>query len=155
MEERNEELPSVPEKEEESASPSPEQEALTDPTPPTEEESSLPDYEAMAAEDLAAIKRLDPAYAPAAHLGELPFAHRFAELRDLGLSVEEALAAAVPRFARSDNRAHLRAVSARAAKAPTGTMSREQLKEARMLFSGLSDQEINALHRRVCGKSDL
>ena len=154
MEERNEELPSVPEKEEESASPSPEQEALTDPTPPTEEESSLPDYEAMAAEDLAAIKRLDPAYAPAAHLGELPFAHRFAELRDLGLSVAEALAAAAPRFDRYDGRRHLRAVLPRGTKSPDGGLDRDRMKEAKMLFSGMSEAEINALYRRVSQKNN-
>ena len=113
---------------------------------PAEEEV---DYAALAAEDLAQIKRLDPAYAPAAHLSELPFARRFAELRDLGLSVKEALAAAAPRFERQDGKTHLRAVAPRGARIPEGTLDRDRMKEAKQLFAGLSEQEINALYRRV------
>lgn len=107
------------------------------------------DYESLAAEDLAEIKRLDPAYAPAAHLGELPFARRFAELRDLGLSVKEALAAAAPRFERTDGRAHLRAVAPRGARAAEGSLDRDGMKQAKLLFGNLSEGEINALYRRV------
>ena len=108
----------------------------------------------MAEEDLAEIKRLDPSYAPAAHLGELPFARRFAELRDLGLSVKEALAAASPRFQSYDGRAHLRAVAPRGARAPEGVLDRDRMKEAKLLFSGLSEGEINALYRRVSRKNN-
>ena len=107
------------------------------------------DYERLAAEDLAEIKRLDPAYAPATHLGELPFARRFAELRDLGLSVKEALAAAAPRFEREDGRAHLRAVAPRGARVPEGNLDRDGMKQAKLLFGNLSEGEINALYRRV------
>ena len=120
----------------EAQEPIPEQDVLTE--PPVEEEPV--DYEQLAAEDLAEIKRLDPSYAPASHLGELPFARRFAELRDLGLSVKEALAAAAPRFERQDGKTHLRAVAPR---------DRDRMKEAKQLFAGLSEQEINALYRRV------
>ncbi|MBE6655966.1 MAG: hypothetical protein E7609_03715 [Ruminococcaceae bacterium] len=112
------------------------------------------DYERLASEDLAEIKRLDPAYAPAAHLGELPFARRFAELRDLGLSVKEALAAAAPRFERHDGRAHLRAVVPRGTRAPEDTLDRDRMKEAKQLFGGLSEAEINALYRRVSKRND-
>lgn len=137
--------------------PATEEETPTDapaPTEPSIAPDDVPDYAAMAAADLAEIKRLDPAYAPATHLGELPFARRFAELRDKGLSVEEALAAAVPRFSRHDSRAHLQAVSIRGAKAPAGTLSREEMKEARALFSGLSEEEIHTLYRRVSKQSN-
>ena len=125
--------------------PIPEQDVLTE--PPVEEEPV--DYEQLAAEDLAEIKRLDPSYAPASHLGELPFARRFAELRDLGLSVKEALAAAAPRFERQDGKTHLRAVAPRGARIPEGTLDRDRMKEAKQLFAGLSEHEINALYRRV------
>lgn len=121
------------------------------PTEPPAEEAPV-DYAKMAEEDLAEIKRLDPAYAPAAHLGELPFAARFAELRDLGLSVKEALAAAAPRFPRTDGRAHLRAVAPRGGKAAPEGLAPSELKNARALFYGLSDSEINALYRRVTQK---
>lgn len=112
------------------------------------------DYARIAMEDLAEIKRLDPSYAPAVHLGDLPFAHRFAELRDLGLSVAEALAAAAPRFDRYDGRRHLRAVAPRGTKSPDGGLDRDRMKEAKMLFSGMSEAEINALYRRVSQKNN-
>ena len=121
--------------------------------PPAVQEPMV-DYARMAEEDLAEIKRLDPSYAPASHLGELPFARRFAELRDLGLSVKEALAAASPRFHSYDGRAHLRAVAPRGARAPEGTLDRDRMKEAKLLFSGLSEGEINALYRRVSRKNN-
>ena len=89
----------------------------------------------MAAADLAEIKRLDPTYAPASHLSELPFARRFAALRDLGLSVTEALAAVTPRFSPHDTRSHLRIASPGGAQGPTGLLSREELKAAKELFS--------------------
>lgn len=145
--------------------PSPEEEAL--PTPSEEEpigdKTDMPeeeieeieeiDYEALAAEDLAEIKRLDPSYAPAAHLSELPFARRFAELRDLGLSVAEALAAASPHTGYKDGRSHLRAIATRGRGGTEGTLDRARMKEAKLLFSGLSEGEINALFRRVTQKN--
>lgn len=141
----------------------PQEEAIDDhpadePHEPTEQEErpkeEAIDYARLAAQDLAEIKRLDPAYAPASHLGELPFARRFAELRDLGLSVKEALAAAAPRFDTYDGRAHLRAVAPRGTRAPEGSLDRDRMKEAKMLFSGLSEAEINALYRRVSRKNN-
>lgn len=123
------------------------------PDDPQAEEASI-DYEQLAAEDLAEIKRLDPSYAPAAHLSELPFARRFAELRDLGLSVKEALAAASPRFERGDGKNHLRAVAPRGARASEGTLDRDSMKEAKLLFGNLSESEINALYRRVTRSSN-
>ena len=115
---------------------------------PPSEEAAI-DYEQLALEDLAEIKRLDPSYAPASHLGELPFARHFAELRDLGLSVKEALAAAAPRFEKADAKAHLRAMAPRGARVPEGSLDREGMKEAKLLFGNLTDAEINALYRRV------
>lgn len=126
----------------------PESELETDGAPLTEPAEAV-DYEQLAAEDLAEIKRLDPSFAPASHLGELPFARRFAELRDLGLTVKEALAAAAPRFARQDGRTHLRAVAPRGARSPEGVLDRDGMKEAKLLFGNLSESEINALYRRV------
>lgn len=148
------------EREEEALSPSPVEEESPSPTDEaaalTEAACEEPpiDYAALAAEDLAQIKRLDPAYAPAAHLSELPFARRFAELRDLGLSVAEALAAAAPRFEGRDSRAHLRTLSPRGSHSTGGSLDRTQMKEAKLLFAGLSEAEINALYRRVSAKNN-
>ena len=149
-EKKEETLPTVEEVAEETLTEAVEAEAeqtRTDGLPASEE---IPvDYEAMAAEDLAEIKRLDSSYAPASHLSELPFARRFAELRDLGLSVKEALAAASPRFDRADGKRHLRAMTPRGTRSPEGTMDRDRMKEAKLLFGNLSESEINALYRRV------
>lgn len=115
----------------------------------TAPEAEQKDYEAMAAADLAEIKRLDPTYAPASHLCELPFARRFAALRDLGLSVTEALAAVTPRFSPHDTRSHLRASAPGGARTPGGLLSHEELKAAKELFSDLSEGELHSLYRRV------
>ena len=134
--------------------PVPEEEPSTGEALSDEETDAEIDYARLAAEDLAEIKRLDPTYAPAAHLGDLPFAHRFAELRDLGLSVAEALAAAAPRFDRYDGKRHLRAVTPRGTKSPEGSLDRDRMKEAKLLFHGMSEAEINALYRRVSQRNN-
>jgi hypothetical protein len=107
------------------------------------------DYAALAAADLAEIKRLDPTYAPASHLSELPFARRFAALRDMGLSVVEALAAVTPRFSPYDTRSHLRPSAPGGARSPEGCLSTEEMKAAKVLFSDLSEKELQSLYRRV------
>ena len=110
------------------------------------------DYAVMAEEDLKEIRRLDPAYAALTHLGELPHAMRFAQLRDLGLTVEEALAASNPRFGRFDGREHLRPPTGRAlTSAQEGMPGFRELEEARALFGDLDDRQIAALYRRVRG----
>lgn len=132
-----------------------EETAKQDVTPTSDEPAPIPDegeevdYEQLAAADLAEIKRLDPDYAPATHLGELPFARRFAELRDLGLSVKEALAAAAPRFEKHNGLSHLRAIAPHGARRAEGVLDRDGMKEAKLLFGNLSEGEINALYRRV------
>ena len=117
-----------------------------------EEDVDVIDYAAQAAADLAEIKRLAPHYAPATHLSELPFAYRFAELRELGLSVSEALGAVSPFPAVKDSRAHLRSMTPRGMGGTEAALDRAQMKEAKLLFSGLSEGEINALFRRVSRK---
>lgn len=111
------------------------------------------DYAAMAAADLAEIKRLDPTYAPASHLSELPFARRFAALRDMGLSVVEALAAVTPRFSPYDTRSHLRPSAPGGARNPEGCLSAEEMKAAKALFSDLSEKELHSLYRRVTAEN--
>ena len=120
--------------------------------PAEETPPDVPDYATQAAEDLKEIRRLDPAYAALTHLGELPHARRFAQLRDLGLSVKEALAASNPRLGRSDGREHLRPPMGRALHtAREGGPGMREMEEARTLFSDLDDRQIAALYRRVRG----
>ena len=106
----------------------------------------------LAAADLAEIKRLAPCYAEAEDLRELPFARRFAELRELGLSVGEALAAVTPRFEKENGKAHLRPGVGVGRSRPAGTMSAEEMAEARALFRDLDERAIHALYRKVTGR---
>ena len=111
-------------------------------------------YRRQAEEDLAEIARLDPAAGEYTHLGEMPGALRFAELRGLGLSVREAYyavrgASDEKPLAERGGRAHLHgSVPGRAAAVGIG-MSAGEIEGARRLFPHLSDREITALYRRV------
>ena len=118
---------------------------IEEPTPPLEEV----DYAALAASDLAEIKRLSRDFAEVEHLSELPFARRFAELRDLGLSVKEALAAVTPLREGVSGKSHLRSAVPRPSYIPEDSLSHEEMRKAKDLFYGLSEKEINALYRRV------
>jgi hypothetical protein len=109
----------------------------------------MTDYAALAESDLKEIKALCHDFDELTHLCELPFARRFAELRDLGLSVREALAAAAPRFEERSTKAHLRTAVPRGTFSPEGSLSHEEMRAAKDLFHGLSEKEINALYRRV------
>ena len=111
-------------------------------------------FRRQAEEDLARLRLLDPETAAYHHLGEMPGAIRFAELREMGLSVEEAYYAV--RGAKSEKpspdrggRAHLHAsVPGRAASGGVG-MTVGEIEAARRLFPGLPDREIASLYRRV------
>ena len=119
-----------------------------------EEEASdseeLSRYETMAEEDLAAIVALRPEYAACRHLGELTFAKRFAELRDLGLSVEEALAAADRTPPAHGSKSHLHSVLPRTGGERISPMARRDLATAREIFGErLSEKELADLYRRA------
>ena len=103
---------------------------------------------------------LFPALAPDGQIlkiGELANPTRFAELREAGLSVEEAFLASNYRMlssrpieleVRREMKAHLRPTlprsSGRAAAMPTSLLLR-----TRSLFEGLTDRELASLYRRV------
>lgn len=114
-----------------------------------ENESAPLDFEALAAADLAQIKALVPELADARHLSELPFAHRFAELRELGLSVKEALYATMPSVPRGSGKSHLISSVPRGRGIPSDTLSIDEMRAAKDLFYGLSEKEITSLYRRV------
>ena len=122
------------------------------PTGETAEPAADADYEALAAADLEEIKQKFPAMRRLSHLCEIENAERYGQLRDAGLSVEEAfLATNYARLSRraGDNRAHLAGSMPRSAAAPVGRMSYGELIAARELFDGLSDREIEALWKRT------
>ena len=74
---------------------------------------------------------------------------RYRELRSLGLTPREAYFASASRAPKPDTRSHLTAGVPRMARSPMGAMSRRELEEARELFSGLSDRQIEDLYRKV------
>ena len=116
------------------------------------------DYSRIAAEDLAEIKRLFPEFSALDDIRQLNNAVRFAELRDAGLSVAEALAATnmdrmmtslAQRISRSDGKSHLRSAVPTASAVRNDRMSAEELHSARELFGSLSDRELERLYKRA------
>lgn len=112
----------------------------------TEEEKT--DYEKMAAEDLDLLKREFPELCELEHIGEIDNPLRYATLRDLGLTPQEAYLATRKRK-ESDTRAHLFDTVGRSASAPVGAMSQRELAAARELFGNMSDADIQRLYRKV------
>ena len=123
-----------------------------------EGENETPDgdvrFERQAENDLAELQAIDPDAARYRHIGEMPGALRFAELRELGLSVEEAYyavrgAASEKPLPERGGRAHLHgSVPGRAATGGVG-MTVGEIEAARRLFPNLPDREIASLFRRV------
>ena len=81
-------------------------------------------------------------------ISSLPNPTRYAALRDLGLTPSEAYLA-TSRHSSSSGRAHLTSSVPRAASVPLGKMTRQELQEAREIFSGLDDTEIQRLYKKV------
>ena len=118
---------------------------------PTDDVEDATDYAALAAADLAEIKRMAPSLAGLSHLAELPNALRYAALRDAGLSVEEALHAACHAFVTpraADNRTHLRSAVPIGAAGTPSPMTAAEMREARELFGDLTEGEIERLYAR-------
>ena len=80
---------------------------------------------------------------------ELYNTERYAQLRELGLTPKEAYLATAKVRAKFDNRSHLSSAVPKGAKSPSGKMMASELRLARELFSGASDQEIIRLYKRV------
>ena len=108
------------------------------------------DYESIIKEDIEFLRSAFPELSALSDITELDNPLRYAALRDLGLSAEEAYLA-TQRRKRADTRAHLFGAVPKAASSPTGTMSQRDLEGAREIFSGLSDSEIQRLYRKVSG----
>ena len=110
------------------------------------------DFSALAAHDLADLQAAFPELSGIASLGELARPERYGELREAGLTAVEACCASHHEMLtrkRGDNRAHLSPSIGRAASAAGGRISAAALSEARELFPGLTDREIETLYNRV------
>ncbi len=115
-----------------------------------ETESEEYDYEKIIEEDLEVLRSLFPEISEITDITELENPERYAALRDLGLSQEEAYRATTKKvFAKHDTRAHLRSSAPKGAGAPRGTMSYRDMETARELFPGISDAEIQRLYKKV------
>ena len=118
-------------------------------TTDSEKEDVEIDYAELVREDLRALKGAFPELATLRDISELENPLRYAALRDLGLSCEEAYLATTKKRVITDNRSHLLGGVPRAAKSPRGTMSDRELCGAREIFSDLSDAEIRNLYKKV------
>ena len=106
------------------------------------------DYEALIESDLDTLRAEFPELNGIKDITDLNNPLRYAALRDLGLSPEEAYLATAKRRAQ-DTRAHLRSAHGKNAGASISMMSQHELSAARDLFPGLSDTEIQRLYKKV------
>ena len=106
------------------------------------------DYEALIESDLNTLRAEFPELGDIKQITDLNNPLRYAALRDLGLTPEEAYLATAKRRSQ-DTRAHLRSAHGRNASTPLGIMSQHELSVARELFPGLSDADIQRLYTKV------
>jgi len=123
------------------------QEAQDEVKKESESEKDEIDYSLVMEEDLRELKALFPELSSCDSITSLPNPLRYATLRDLGLTAKEAYLAT--RGTRIDTRSHLFGAAPRAAGSPRSAISEGELKSARELFDGISDEEIRRLYRRV------
>ncbi len=149
--------PTITPAEEVLATPTPSPAEATPPADPADiapnEAPPEVDYDALAAADLEELRRCVPSLADIQHISEIPGAMRYAELRDMGLGVEEAFWAAchksvTPKKPSYDNRSHLHSAVPRGAAGNPAMMTASELAAARDLFGDLSDSEIQKLYAR-------
>lgn len=107
------------------------------------------DYEALAESDMAELRREFHEARGLRSIAELDNPVRFAELRELGLSPREAYLATQKTRARRDNRSHLVGSMPSVRGGSAAQMTRNELYQAREIFSGMSDTEIQALYKKV------
>jgi hypothetical protein len=106
------------------------------------------DYAALVEEDLATLSKQFPELSGITDITELENPLRYAALRDLGLTPEEAYLASGRVRQAYDNRSHLNS-SPRRLTPRAGVMSEGELEAARHIFSDLSDAQIRNLYRKV------
>jgi hypothetical protein len=106
------------------------------------------DYEALIASDIETLRSEFPELREINDITDLNNPLRYAALRDLGLTPEEAYLATAKRRTQ-DTRAHLRSAHGRNAATSVSIMSQRELSAARDLFPDLSDSELQRLYKRV------
>lgn len=105
------------------------------------------DYAKLMEEDVATLKAQFPELKGIKDLTDLNNPLRYAALRDLGLTAEEAYLATAKRVVK-DTRSHLKSAHGKSAGVGTG-MSYSELTTARELFPGKNDTELERLYKKV------
>ena len=106
------------------------------------------DYDEVIAKDLEILRSEFPELSGLSDITQLDNPIRYAALRDIGLDPTEAYLATTKR-SKNDTRSHLTVAYGKNATSPKGMMSQRELSEAREIFSGLADSEIQRLYRKV------
>ncbi len=115
----------------------------------SEEKEEKIDYEALVREDILTLReRFSECGRGLSDIGDLKNPHRFATLRDLGLSAEEAYLATGGLKDTYDTRAHLASTVPATTRGST-EIPRAEYEIARGLFSDMSDADIKRLYRKV------
>ena len=74
---------------------------------------------------------------------------RYSELRAMGLSMKEAFLATSERIRPANNKRHLTDSMPKGAKSPASAMTKREIELARILFDGMSDEQIKKLYNKV------
>ncbi len=114
----------------------------------TESDNGGIDYEELIRNDLELLGKEFPELSDIKSIAELKDPIRYAALRDLGLDPVEAYLASSRRRG-TDTRAHLRSAYGKGISPSSVQIPRSTLAEAREIFSGLSDAEIQQLYKKV------
>ena len=116
----------------------------------SENSQDTTDYAAIAKSDTEYLREHFAELSDIKDISELENPLRYAALRDLGLTPEEAYLATT-RKRRTDNRSHLYASVPRHSAPPVSAMTERELIEARELFPNASDAQIRKLYKKVTG----
>ena len=113
------------------------------------DENNTDKLDELLAEDIDTLASAFPELSSLNDLSELHGYERYVELRAMGATATEAYLATAKRTVKQDSRAHLRSTVSATASIPGSAMTARQLREAREIFSGMSDEEIRALYKKV------
>ncbi len=107
------------------------------------------DYGELMHRDIEELHTLFPHLYDKKSVLELDNPLRYAALRDLGLSPKEAYLASSNINVGYDNRSHITSSAPRGASSSSDMLSANELEAARIIFSDLSDRDIQKLYKKV------
>ena len=111
-------------------------------------QADAPSTEELINSDVNLLKESFSELSGISGITELPNPTRYAALRDLGLTPEEAYLATAKRPTK-ESRSHLISSVPRGVSMPKSAMNKQEMQEARALFGDMDDNEIHRLYKRV------